>query len=220
MARDLSAHQSKIVKRYYEQHDHIQSDRLDELLAELWLAEDEKTKTKLWGKAQVALMRLKVDANRVAQITGKRDVEALAELVKTLGRVIPDASAPAGASASASAKKDIGGVEGRAVSVAEQTGGKTIRQLREEKAAQGGFDSLDEDNLKRALKAFRKRLKVVRQDDESRLGGRYTSQGRQSKIFALTPPAQYPTAVWEKLVELKRLKPAGQGMYELPDETR
>ncbi|MCC6680115.1 MAG: hypothetical protein IT445_04340 [Phycisphaeraceae bacterium] len=83
-------------------------------------------------------------------------------------------------------------------------------------AAESGRDSLDEPNLKRALKAFRKKLKLMRLEDESRLGNRYTTSGRTSNITAITPPHDYPPAVWQKLVELGRLKNAGQGTYQLP----
>ena len=81
MAKDFTPQQKKIVDRYYENHDTIQSNKLGELLSELWLAEDPKAATKLWGRVQVALMRMGVDANKVAAVVGERDVEALAKLV-------------------------------------------------------------------------------------------------------------------------------------------
>ncbi len=71
------------------------------------------------------------------------------------------------------------------------------------------------EELKRAFKAFKKRLKVTRDDDENRMGHGPMSSGNQSAIVALTPPNQYPRAVWQALVEQGKLKNAGQGMYEL-----
>ena len=71
------------------------------------------------------------------------------------------------------------------------------------------------EELKRAFKAFKKRLKMTRLDDESRLGYGPMSGGGGSGIVAITPPNQYPTAVWEALAEQGKLKFAGQGMYEL-----
>jgi hypothetical protein len=71
------------------------------------------------------------------------------------------------------------------------------------------------EDLKRALKAFKKRLKMTRLDDESRLGYGPTSGGGGSGIVAITPPDQYPKAVWEELVQQGRLRQAGHGMYEL-----
>jgi hypothetical protein len=69
--------------------------------------------------------------------------------------------------------------------------------------------------LKQALKAFKKRLKLTRLDDESGLGGRRLSSGRDSGIVAIQPPNQYPRAVWDKLVEQGKLRRAGAGLYEL-----
>lgn len=71
------------------------------------------------------------------------------------------------------------------------------------------------DELKKALKAFRKRLKLTRLENDSKLGGGPLSSGKTSEIVAITPPNQFPQAVWEELVRQKKLKPAGQGMYEL-----
>jgi hypothetical protein len=76
-------------------------------------------------------------------------------------------------------------------------------------------EPIAKEDLKRAIKAFKKRLKLTRADDESRLGYGPTSGGVPSGIVAITPPNQYPKAVWEELVQRGRLKNAGHGMYEL-----
>lgn len=204
-------HQKKIVERYYENHDTIQSDKLSQIVSDLWLAEEGTNTTKLWGKAQVALMRMGVEANRVAKAVGKRDVEALAELVAEVDAAGGNPPSAAGASGGSSEEP----IKARgAIPVDEK---RTVKQMLSEKAAEGGHDSLDRDNLKHALKTFRKKLKNTRRDDESRLGARYTTYGKTSSISAITPPNQYPTAVWEKLVEEGRLKKGGQGTYELPE---
>lgn len=78
--------------------------------------------------------------------------------------------------------------------------------------------SLDKENLKRAMKAFRKRLKLQRLDDESRLGGRYTSGGRTSQIHAIQPPSQYPIEVWKELAGQGKLVDTGGGFYRLAEE--
>ncbi len=69
--------------------------------------------------------------------------------------------------------------------------------------------------LKLALKAFKKRLKLTKLDEESSLGGGPFSGGRSSDIVAIQPPNQYPREVWEKLVEMGKLRRAGSGLYEL-----
>lgn len=73
------------------------------------------------------------------------------------------------------------------------------------------------DQLKKAMKAFKKRLKLARLDDESSLGHGPMSGGKSSGIVAITPPNQYPKAVWDELVARGRLKYAGQGLYQPAD---
>lgn len=241
--QDLSRYQQGIVKRYYDNAETIQSNKLSELVSELWLAEDTKVQTKLWGKAQVALMRVGFDATKVGQVVAKRDLEALAKLVAQAdaGKVPPPApgsvpgsvpgSAPAPGSTHSKSAGSVGpgtvprgtppadGSDMRARgarSVSEQPGGgRTIAQMRDEAAAASGYDSLEEDNLKRALKAFRRKLKNYRRDDESKLGAKFVTNGRSSGISAITPPKEYPMDVWNKLVELGRLKKSGGGTFEV-----
>jgi hypothetical protein len=69
--------------------------------------------------------------------------------------------------------------------------------------------------LKAAFKAFKKRLKLTRLDAESNIGGGPLSGGRQSDIVAITPPNQFPQAVWDALVKQGKLKYVGHGNYEL-----
>ena len=75
-------------------------------------------------------------------------------------------------------------------------------------------ESFTKEELKRAMKAFKKRLKLTRLDDESRLGYGPMSGGGGSSVVAITPPNQYPTAVWEERVRQGKLKHAGHGTYE------
>ena len=76
-------------------------------------------------------------------------------------------------------------------------------------------ESPSTEELRKALKAFKKRLKLARLDDESSLGHGPMSGGKASGIVAVMPPNQYPKAVWDKLVEQGRLKYAGRGLYQL-----
>ncbi len=71
------------------------------------------------------------------------------------------------------------------------------------------------EDLRKAMKAFKKRLKLARLDDEAGLGHGPMSSGKSSSIVAIMPPNQYPKAVWDALVERGRLKYAGQGLYQL-----
>ena len=74
---------------------------------------------------------------------------------------------------------------------------------------------MDPKELKAAFKAFKKRLKLTCLDDQSRIGVGPMSSGRASGIVAITPPDQYPSAVWEELARQGKLRHAGGGLYEL-----
>jgi hypothetical protein len=73
-------------------------------------------------------------------------------------------------------------------------------------------------DLKAALKAFKRRLKLTRLDEESKLGGGPMSGGRDCGIVAIMPPNQFPQAVWDELVRQGKLKKAGGGTYELVEQ--
>ena len=70
------------------------------------------------------------------------------------------------------------------------------------------------EELKAALKAFNRRLRLTRLDDESKLGHGAMTGGINSGIVAVAPPHQYPRAVWDELVKQGKLKYVGQGLYE------
>ncbi len=77
--------------------------------------------------------------------------------------------------------------------------------------------SLDAANLKRALKAFRKRLKLTHLNEESKLGRSPLTGGKKSEVTAIMPPHQYPTEVWAELAKQGRLKDTGSGFYRLAE---
>lgn len=74
------------------------------------------------------------------------------------------------------------------------------------------------DDLKRALKAFKKRLKLTRLDEDSRLGHGPLSGTGRSQILAIQPPNGFSREVWEELVSQGQLRSAGYGLYELAEE--
>ena len=85
----------------------------------------------------------------------------------------------------------------------------------EEKNIQEHTEDLSPETLKRALKAFKKRLKLTALDEDSRLGRGAFSAGAQG-ICAVQPPNQYPAAVWDELCRQGKLRHSGHGLYELP----
>ncbi|MFT4648087.1 MAG: hypothetical protein ACI9X4_001306 [Glaciecola sp.] len=74
----------------------------------------------------------------------------------------------------------------------------------------------DRSALKRAMKAYRKTLKVTILAAETTLGGGPMSTGRKSDIVGVHPPDRYPTETWDELVRQNRLLSEGHGTYGLP----
>ena len=72
-----------------------------------------------------------------------------------------------------------------------------------------------EDEMKKAFKAFKKRLKLTRLDDDSRLGHGPMSGGGKAQVVSIQPPAGYGAEAWEDLVKAGFLKRDGKGFYEL-----
>ena len=72
----------------------------------------------------------------------------------------------------------------------------------------------DKAVLKRAMKAYRKRLKLMRLDDESSSSRNPLSKGESSSILGVRPPEQYDQEIWDLLVAQGRLRDGGGGMLE------
>lgn len=90
MPRDYTAHQQKIIKRYYDNRDQIDQQRLSELGTELYLASGKKLE-KLWVSAEETMRRMKVPESRIAHIVAKKDPSLVAEVVKDVetGKIKP-----------------------------------------------------------------------------------------------------------------------------------
>jgi hypothetical protein len=71
-----------------------------------------------------------------------------------------------------------------------------------------------DDELRKALKAFRKRLNAAQLEEDSRLG-RGPIGSAKSKIVSIQPPPGFGRAIWEELAEKGYLKPDGGGFYQL-----
>lgn len=79
-------------------------------------------------------------------------------------------------------------------------------------------DAPSKEVLKQAMKSFKKRLKLTRLDQESKMTRRPTTTGHPSDVVAIRPPDQFPAAVWEELIRQGKLKKDKHGMYELVEE--
>ena len=201
----LSGHQQNIVKNYYENLDTAMLQKLGEIVSDLYLSADEPGKVaRLWQSARKALQNLKAEPGRVSSIVTRRSVEELALFVGDLtiaGKAKSLAAAPPTETQKKAETPPPPAEPAAQTTPGTDTGDPTDRQMR-----------------KRAMKAFRKRLKLTRLDEESKLGYGAMTGGRKSSVAAIQPPDQYPPEVWAELVKQGRLKDAGQGFYELVEE--
>lgn len=81
----LSKRQRGIVNTYYANADAAASQRLSELVSDLYLAiGDEKKSAKLWATAADLLAKSSAEAAKARRIVEARDLESLARLAPTL----------------------------------------------------------------------------------------------------------------------------------------
>ena len=82
-AKDFSRHQQGIIKRYYDNRESIDGEKLSELVTNLYLSEGKKQE-KFWKTAEDIMTRLKVPPERVRHLMASADPAILAEVVKDL----------------------------------------------------------------------------------------------------------------------------------------
>jgi hypothetical protein len=81
---DHSPYQQKIIKRYYNNYDDIQHQRLSEMVTEIYLAEGKKL-DRLWKGVGDLLRKLEFPACRVDHLLAARDPKLLPGVLKELG---------------------------------------------------------------------------------------------------------------------------------------
>lgn len=69
-----------------------------------------------------------------------------------------------------------------------------------------------EEELKKAFKAFKKRVKLTQLNDDSRLGKNPLTGARET-VVAIQPPTGFGREIWDELVEKGYLKNDGGGFY-------
>ena len=73
-----------------------------------------------------------------------------------------------------------------------------------------------EDELKRALGAFKKRLKLTRLDQESKLGAsKPMTSGKKVGELGIVPPNDFPPALWRELARQGKIRDYGGGFYTM-----
>ncbi len=77
-----------------------------------------------------------------------------------------------------------------------------------------GPPAIGEETLKQALHAFKKRLKLTRLDQESKLGAhKPMTGGKKTEGMGIIPPNQFPREVWRELARQGKIKDMGGGFY-------
>jgi hypothetical protein len=84
---------------------------------------------------------------------------------------------------------------------------------------QAALPERDQAVLRRAMNAYKKRLKILRVDDEASSSRNPLSRGARSAISGIRPPEAYGEDVWALLVAHGRLRDAGHGLLEPAGES-
>lgn len=79
-----SAHQKGIIKRYYENKGDINTQKLSEIVSDLYLEESAVKQKRLWASAETALINLGANKAQVEQIVAERNLGALAKMAEKL----------------------------------------------------------------------------------------------------------------------------------------
>jgi len=93
-----------------------------------------------------------------------------------------------------------------------------IGRLGAPEAAAAAPEPPSADTCRRALRAFRKRLALTRLDDESTINIHSPLSKGSASLgpAAITPPVEWPEAVWQELERQGKIRHVGGGLYELP----
>jgi hypothetical protein len=77
--QEYSAYQKDVISNYYNNLSAISLGKLSELVSELYLADNDTKRTKLWERAQKAMVNLKIPPAIISHIMTKKDVKILAK---------------------------------------------------------------------------------------------------------------------------------------------
>jgi hypothetical protein len=77
--QEKTEYQKSVISSYYKNLDAISLGRLEGLVSELYLADTERKKERLWGRVEKAMKNLGVPKSIAGHILEKQDVEILAK---------------------------------------------------------------------------------------------------------------------------------------------
>jgi len=77
--QEYSDYQKDVISNYYSNLDAILLAKLGELVSELYLADSDAKRARLWQRAHKAMLRLKIPPVIISHIMAKKDVQILAK---------------------------------------------------------------------------------------------------------------------------------------------
>jgi hypothetical protein len=80
--KEYSNYQRDVISRYYDNLDAITLGRLQELVGQLYLADSEAKRARLWERTQKAMVKLKIKPAIIEHIMNKKDVTVLAKNIE------------------------------------------------------------------------------------------------------------------------------------------
>ncbi len=144
--------------------------KLDQLISAIKGYPDPRRASDEWKQVYRILQKANFPAAQLTGIVGMRDLARLMQTIDQL-RAPPDDAASTDASAAAQPAAQPAGANG----AAGASGGAPTGPV----TGAAPAAAADADTLRRAMKAFKKRLKLTRLDDESRLGHGAMTKGEQ-----------------------------------------
>ena len=77
--KEYSPYQKSVISGYYNNLDTIMLQKLSELVSELYVADSQTKRDRLWNRAHKAMVKLKVPPAILDHIMQKKDVQILAK---------------------------------------------------------------------------------------------------------------------------------------------
>jgi len=77
--QEYSKYQKTVISGYYKNLDTIMLGKLSELVSELYLADTQTKRARLWDRVHKAMIKLKVPPAIIDHIMAKKDVQILAK---------------------------------------------------------------------------------------------------------------------------------------------
>jgi hypothetical protein len=77
--QEYSDYQKDVINNYYRNLDAIALGKLSELVSELYLADTDAKRNRLWDRVHKAMLALKIPGSIISHILAKKDVQILAK---------------------------------------------------------------------------------------------------------------------------------------------